>query len=227
MAAQILEAQPLSASEFNTIPEFERETTIGSDILRSFAEIFVARQMHLFYGIGLLHRHTTLPDGTGMVHSARLDNVDVCNIRRLDEVETNLTHNSLLLNKSSKFQAFEHDIGQRRSELDVEFLFHLRELILARGLTQLVAIIPVPLKYPCEDLFEFQLRDKTGMVTIPEKYLKEDTVELGRAFTTGWMFRETLTGFVEIIAMKKCSVQESGLHKVVKDRDVASLLESV
>jgi len=226
MAADILDAQLMSASVFNTIPTSEQETTFSLDVLRSFAPIFVARQMHLHYGVGILHRHATLlDDGTGMVHSPRSNNVDICNVRQIDKTETKLTHNSLLLNESSKFQAFEYNIGIQRP-LDSEFLFRLKELILSAGLAQSVAIIPTPLSDHGEELFEFQLQDEQGIITLPKKHLRQDSIELGKAVTTGWMFRETCEGSIEIHAMKKCVLQTNGLHAVVKDEDVACLLES-
>ena len=113
--------------------------------LKSFAENFVGRGMHLQYGIGILHRHTTLLDGTGMVHSALSDNIDICNIQKLDDCERSLTYNSLLLNKSSEFQAFDCDIGKQRPELDSEFLLRLKYLIIAVGLAQSVGIDVLPL----------------------------------------------------------------------------------
>jgi hypothetical protein len=92
--------------------------------------------MHLHCGIRILHRNTTLLDSTGIVHSALSDNTDICNTRKLDESEWSMTYNSLLLNKSSKFQAFDCDIGKQRLELDSEFSFRLKDLIIAVGLVQ-------------------------------------------------------------------------------------------
>ena len=225
MAADILDAQRMSASVFNSIPISEQEATFSLDILRSFARIFVARQMHHHYGIGTLHRHATLlDDQTGMVHSTGSNNVDICKVQRIDESQSNMTHNSLLLNASSKFQAFEYDIDIHRP-LDSEFLFLLKELILSAGLAQSVAIIPTPLRDHGEELFECQLQDDQGIITLPRKHLQQDLTELGRAVTTGWMFRETCGGSIEIHVMKKCVLQTNGLHAVVKDKDVACLLD--
>ena len=218
MEPTILEQALLPPVAFNGIKSFEEQDQILKDEdLQAIAEVYVRNQMHNEYGVGLLHRHTILPEGSVMVHRNLGGNVDICEAGRLDSLDrSRLIANSLFLNADGKFQAFEYDIEVSRGAraiLHSEFLSQLRDMLVDRGLAGSIAIIPSPALEG--DSVEYLLPGERGMIRVPRHQIRDEDLDRGNSVVTGWSFHRNEDGSVECKANKKCDTQPSGLHKVI------------
>lgn len=162
--------------------------------------------MHHNYGVGILHRHVSLPEEHVMVHSL-CDSVEVCRAENAKDLDRDhIMPHSFFLNSKGLFQAYEYDTMTRQRPLPNEsFLRQLKMFLDDNELTQSVAILPEDNR---QDSVEFLLPDHQGMI-----YKEVDSV--GSFFITGWKFCEDLDGKVRCIERLACDPQADGEHKVV------------
>lgn len=221
MDATALEEALLPSFAFNGIKSSEQQDQIlKNEDLMAIADVYVRNQMHTEYGVGLLHRHTVLPERSVMIHRILDGSVDICEARSLDSLDhARLIANSLFLNVNDKFQAFEYDIEipkDPRPTLHLEFLSQLRDLLIDRRLTGSIAIIPSP-----GDCVEYLLPEGRGTISIPYHQMEDKNLSGGEFIVTGWSFHENEDGSIECMANKKCNKQNTGLHIIVRQRDFA------
>ena len=204
--------QILTAVEYNRIRTFEEQqsTQLPNHILQAIARLFIASGIEHDYGLGILHRHFEIPSETILLHCTQ-DLVRSCVIRNSSELpRASVRAHSLYLNEAHDFQAFEYDLDSTRQQLSAEFLHELRALFLQHDLANFLAVIPN--LHAAEELFEFQLADNSGMITIPKSMVEAADMQETIQTTTGWAFFPE-EGGVQIRAVQKCIPQTSGFHK--------------
>jgi hypothetical protein len=212
------EPQILPASHFNYIRLFEQQGPVDPQSLADIGAIFVENQMHHQYGAAILHRHLDLPEGHILLHSTPDKDVKLCKPESLNSLNpSQLVPNSLFVNTEHKFQAFEYDTGIQRKKFSDQFLCQLRNFLTAKSLCDSIAIVPAPASDGgFEDSVEHLLPNNQGMISIPRYLVKDEEVDLGRSVITGWTFHQHEDGIIECRGNKRCELQSSGLHKVVK-----------
>ncbi|RPB02465.1 hypothetical protein L873DRAFT_1802436 [Choiromyces venosus 120613-1] len=217
-ASTIVTSQMLGASDFNSIAAFEHQNTIlDNNTLHKIAEIFVRHDMHHNFGAGILHRHQTLNDGQVMVHTKRTNEIDVCEIKTIDEITgEDLMPNSLFLNRQQKFQAFEYDIGRQAFQVDEKFASELRDFLVANGLKERIAIIPNPaMDGGLGDSIELMLPNGSGTIRIPLKSADPEMLDKATdGITTGWSFTCNDQGIIECNGGTTCATMVNNMHKV-------------
>ncbi|KAK0968527.1 hypothetical protein LTR54_018198 [Friedmanniomyces endolithicus] len=195
----------LMASAFNRIPTFEQQDfSIPGGDLQELAHLYIRFGTHAHWGVGILHRHTTLRDGCVMVHSLAPSAIDTCTMQYAGNLQgTPLVPHALHLNDEHKLQAYEYDTGAPRPPLHEDFIRLFQEFALQRRLGKRIAIVPnsAITRYAA---LETLVIDSHG------------EHEALSAVNTNWSFHKEQDR-VHIVAVKACVRQANGLHKVTED----------
>ncbi|KAK1044935.1 hypothetical protein LTR74_018233 [Friedmanniomyces endolithicus] len=205
----------LMASAFNRIPTFEQQDfgIPGSD-LQELAHLYIRFGTHAHWGVGILHRHTTLRNGCVMVHSLAPSAIDTCTMQYAENLQgTPLVPHALHLNDEHKLQAYEYDTGAPRPPLHEDFIRLFQEFAMQRRLGKRIAIVPnsaITRYAALETLVIDSHGEISGMRSAPSKH------EAFSAVNTNWSFHKEQDR-VHIVAVKACVRQANGLHKVTED----------
>lgn len=217
---QAMDERPLPAIAYNCIPFLEQQSpAISDDLLTEFGRLLINYNLHQHWGLAKLHRHLELPPQHVMVHTRPSPSVDICRPSDLQDTQLSLLlPNSLLLNQDKLFQAYEYEVGVERLALDVNFLDDLRRLLLSHRLESHIALAKAAGPRLANSL-ETMLVDKNGMTcgTRLDPYKEKICGQTGENnLVTGWMFCQRGSG-IEVVMVKKCVQDLSGLHTIVKD----------
>ena len=210
-------SQILTAAEYHCIPTFEEQQGwhMPEHILKIFAALFVELGIARDWALGIQHRHFDLTLGTAPIHHEIRHMEDRCEITMISELTQSslrsLRPHSFCLRKG-EFRPFEFDFDTERQHLHSKAQQDLRALILQYELAERLAIVPYP--KASEELFEFQLPDRAGMMTIPKSQVDATDIRDSEPIITTWAFLE-VNGGIEVRAVKNCVIQKSGLHKEV------------
>lgn len=212
MDSTLLDVELFPASDYNSITTLEEQCALIEDSLPRIAEIYVKNKMHLYYGVGRLHRHPFIRNGQIMVHKLYDGGIDICKAENVEGLDyRNIKPHSFCLNSKSRFQAYEYESSERwHIPLpDTKFLDELRSFLVWSQLTKFVAIVADGTQ---RDSVEFLLPDNQGMVSVPHQEIKGDPNS--SSVVTSWRFCEEPNGRIRYIERRKCDPGADGQHKV-------------
>lgn len=197
---------------------FEQQEAIGPEDLADIAAIFIGNQIYHQYGIVILHRHLHLSEGHILLHSTSQKNVDLCKSESLNILNpSQLIPYSLFLNAEYKFQTFEYGTDIRRTTLNDHFLYQLRNFLIAKRLSDLIAIVSAPASDTgFEDSVEYMFPDNEDMISISQCLVKNQKIDLERSTITVWTFHQYADNTIKCRENKRCEPQSNELYKVVK-----------
>ena len=203
MNSPILNLKLLPVRDFNNIGLPKQQSLAPSAAqLKSIAELFTAHNMHLYYGIGILHRHVELKQGEILLHRMCGEDQDVCTVEQLRSLPmSNPAPHSFLLYRQEQFRAYEHDDCLGRPLPHEKSLYALREFFLADHLERRIAVVPIPApSSPLCDSVEILLPGNAGMRTVPRS-TEHGNLEI---FQTCWSFGKDASGNATYAAFKSC-----------------------
>ncbi|RPB02460.1 hypothetical protein L873DRAFT_1802424 [Choiromyces venosus 120613-1] len=164
--------------------------------------------MHRNFGAGILRRHQTLDDGQVMIHTKRTNEIDVCEIKTIDEITGGgLIPNSLFLNRQQKFQVFEYDIGRQASQVDEKFALELRDFL------RITIILNSAMDGALGDSIELMLPNGSGTIRIPLKSADPE------------MLDKAAEGIIECKGNTVCAPTTNDMHKVFVDSKLRSVFK--
>jgi len=204
-----MDTSPLPACAFNQIPSIEEACAImpQNEDLLELAHLFVQHDIHHSWGIGLFHRHTTLPDGCIMLHNpGESENDDICTIKRLSDLDQAvLSPSALCLNPNGQLQGFEYDTHPRPAP-GSDFAHHFHNVLTRRSLLDKVAIVAIDSIEG--SMLECVLADSDGRVYGTRSALGK--WEDADAVDTVWKVQAD----GEVVSIRGCRTLPTGLHEV-------------
>lgn len=214
----MVDRSTLSATDYNRIKLFQDQVhTIPYEHLHEIGNLYTSYNVHLTYGVGILHRHFFLDQGCIMVHMAQDRHVDICRPHQLNSLRSDDCYrpDSFLLNDDLKFQPYEYSLDLVRSAPPEAFLLRLRSYLTQHDLKDVVAIIPKPdTGNEATEVVEIIFPKSQIMKTSPVRDIGTTAAHGLRSATTGWVFNTHEGGKLEILEIKKCDPLPTGLHKV-------------
>lgn len=197
----MLSSSLLPSEAYNRLPGVNTNTAPPLDDLHAIGPLFIEHNMHLTYGIALLHKHFNVADNEAMVHDGL-----VC--EPVSSLPADVTPRSFYMHEG-KFQAYEYETHGASAALpETAFLDAFSHYLVEHKLDKTIALTRVSSDPWAPVLVERMGDGRSHICTPAEKGVvnghKVDLLGDEEMVDTEWRFRPCCCGGVKAKVVKKC-----------------------